>query len=725
VSILPALLVILAPAASPPARHEQSFELSRPSEVVAAITAGCEACAWGKKGREAATLVLSVDGRYSQHLVLARGEGPEEYRVLLGALEAGPHRLHIALDRKFSARGVGRVSVERVAFEPTPPGAKDHVALAHAPILHARPNTIGAFTDLPLLMWYETEPTARGTRIRYSVVFSNEDGGTPPDRLMATWGRLTDIEFVYGVELDGGGRILEESYQARDHKILPFAGRREGRHPLLWVVTDNNMLADRGATAVRYVPAPIPFDLSGVSREAVMDANPWTYRVSSEEARREGRVSEGARPGSRKVPDPRRFAYLEACAETEDTEIAFAVGVARSGGAISWHASDGGRPDFRISRSPDHFPNGCFRGAVALPPGTGAEELRGLRARAFTRRPRKGEPPLPPGSGRARLARVNTLFLLGADDMPGASLFSWEGDAPLAPEGPAHELALKSSREGVEEGDRGLIEVARVARHEGQLMRQRRGGDQHVGLRSGDPLAINLHLQPVPICRADPPELGKRLGHGRALAAAPGLEVAEPRAPSRGPFLLPPGDLQRDPSPFARGGADLERAAQGLAAGPHVPGRFRLPVAPATTISFRASSPSSARPSPPTSAAAGPWPATSGSLPLRRPGRSTPTSPSPASAGPAPRHLRADLRLRPDCPARQNFLIEKGGARPVRYRYHPLLRAFLRQRAHAALPAGELANHQRRAALFWSRGETLRRPRSCRRRRGTGRASAP
>ena len=45
----------------------------------------------------------------------------------------------------------------------------------------------------------------RGERLRYSVVFSNEDGGTPSDRLMATWGRLTDIEYVYAVERDTDG----------------------------------------------------------------------------------------------------------------------------------------------------------------------------------------------------------------------------------------------------------------------------------------------------------------------------------------------------------------------------------------------------------------------------------------------------------------------------------------------------------------------------------------
>ena len=50
---------------------------------------------------------------------------------------------------------------------------------------------------------------------RYSVIFSNEDGGTQTDRLMATWGRTTDIEFVYGVEVDGSGRISPRSSRGR------------------------------------------------------------------------------------------------------------------------------------------------------------------------------------------------------------------------------------------------------------------------------------------------------------------------------------------------------------------------------------------------------------------------------------------------------------------------------------------------------------------------------
>jgi hypothetical protein len=441
---LPTLLLFAAPPG--PSLREESFSLARPAEVVATLRAGCEACSWEVKGREAAVLVLSVDGGYSQHLTLVRGAVPQEYRVLLGTLEAGAHRLSVTLDQGMTPRAVRSVAVDPVTFLPVEPGTPEHRALAHAPLLHARKNTLGRFSDLPLLSWYETETTPRGTRLRYSVVFSNEDGGTPPDRLLATWGRLTDIEYVYGVELDAAGQVLEETYQGRDHKILAFRGKRLGRHPLLWVVTDNNMVSDEGRTSLRYAPAPTPVDLAEVSREAVMDARPWTYMVSSEEARREGRVATDARPGSKRIVDPRRYAYLEACAETRDATLAFGVATAGANGEVLWRDSDAGQSSFRIARSADHFPNGCFRGAVALPKGATASDVKAVRLKAFTRVARKGEAPLRPGAGEARLLRVNRLFLLGEDDQPGPSLFSWSGDVPLVPEGPPHELHVESPR---------------------------------------------------------------------------------------------------------------------------------------------------------------------------------------------------------------------------------------------------------------------------------------
>ncbi|HXH05483.1 MAG TPA: hypothetical protein VNI83_02720 [Vicinamibacterales bacterium] len=417
-------------------------------------------------------LRLRIDDRYSQHVVLARGEAPADYRVLLGALEAGTHRLTIDGDDGLSAPGAGAVTIARIEVRPILPDEPEHTALAHAPILHPRPGALERFSDLPLFAWVERAATpSGGVALRYSVVFSHEDGGTPTDRLMATWGRATDIEFVYGVELDRDGRLVRAEYQGPEHAVLAFAGTRRGAHPELWVVTDNNMVGDRpaapgssgparpgdGAAAVRFALAPQPLALENASREVVMDANPWMYRLMAAELAREGRLQPDAPPGSGRIPDPRTFAYLEACGELHEATLAFDVGIERSrrdgsgdrktrgepqfnarerATRLEWVPTDRGDARFRIARS------GCFRAAAPLPPGTDAVQVRGLRARAFTRPPREGEAPLPPGSGRVTLTRVNTVFVLSRDYVPSPPLLAWRGIVALAGEAPPVELSV-------------------------------------------------------------------------------------------------------------------------------------------------------------------------------------------------------------------------------------------------------------------------------------------
>src|SRR5262249_39032262 len=155
-----------------------------------------------------------------------------------------------------SAARAGAVSLDVTDTTVLLPSSADFTAQSMAPIVYARPNTIGRFTDLPLVMWYEIVPTARGHQYRYSVSFSNEAGGTATDRLMATWGRTTDIEFIYGAEVDDSGRVLAEEFQGPGHEVPVFKGQHEARHPLVWVSTDNNMVSESGPTDVRYAPAP-------------------------------------------------------------------------------------------------------------------------------------------------------------------------------------------------------------------------------------------------------------------------------------------------------------------------------------------------------------------------------------------------------------------------------------------------------------------------------------
>jgi len=402
---------------------QTKFDLARRAEVVATITARCDGCAWDTEGREAVTLVITLDGRYSQHLPLVR-RGMADYRIMLGGAAAGTHTVRVQIDPPTTARELrqaGAASIERISILPILEGEPDYTSVSLAPFIYARPNTVGRFTDVPVFMWYEVEPTRRGQRFRYTVVFTNEDGGTPADRLMATWGRTTDIEYVYSVEVDSRGAIIADDFQGPEHEILTFRGRREGRHPLLWVSTDNNMMRDGGTTAVRYAPAPIAFPLREVSREAVMDAEPWLYALMAQELSRERKIVTDAPAGTGTIPDPRRFLYIEACGEIGDATLAFAVRV-----GDEWVASDRGRVNYRIERS------GCFRGAIPLPGATTGPDVSALRVHTFEKLSADGTPPADPPAP-VRVTRINRVFMLDEQFVPGPSLLRWEGVATLFP----------------------------------------------------------------------------------------------------------------------------------------------------------------------------------------------------------------------------------------------------------------------------------------------------
>jgi hypothetical protein len=247
--------------------------------------------------------------------------------------------------------------VSRIDVATIREGEPAYEGLAHAPILHARPNTIGKFTDVPLLMWYETGPTPRGRSYRYSVIFSNEDGGTATDRLMATWGRTTDIEFVYEIEWQAG-RVVQERIQAPDHKILPFNGAREGHHPYLLVGTLNNMVMDRGLSVAAVRPMPIVVDLTTATRESVMDREPWSYTVMARELAAEGRIGAD-------VKDPREYLFVEAKLDLQNA--AAAVVVQSPAGRVD---SAAGNETWAVDR------NGWVRIAVQAPPSATAIQWR-------------------------------------------------------------------------------------------------------------------------------------------------------------------------------------------------------------------------------------------------------------------------------------------------------------------------------------------------------------
>jgi hypothetical protein len=422
---------------------DHRFQVSTAGEGVATIAAGCAPCDWSTEGHEAVLLEISVDGVYSQHLALTRGGAVVEYPIVLGDLQPGEHRLTIARDSKRSAAAAGPVTFGPVQVRVYDRQSAEYTWVARAPILRARPGTVEKFSDFPLVMYAEQNVSGEsGSRysLQYTVIFTNEDGGTPTDRLMATWGRTTDIEFIYGLTEPATGSPPREEIQAEGHKWVEFRGPRVGTHPVLWVATLNNMVADHGADdLISFAPAPQLVSLDRTSRESVMDANPWMYAVTSAEMVREHRIDPGATPGSGRIVDPRRYATIEACGQVRDATLAFDIGVRGRAGEMRWFATDTD-PRFRIARG------GCFRGGAPLPEGTRLTDISGLRIRGYTRPARPGETAAP-ATGSVVLQEVTQIFMLDERFIPRHDRVSWKGSLDVQTDGTPVPIPIVRARE--------------------------------------------------------------------------------------------------------------------------------------------------------------------------------------------------------------------------------------------------------------------------------------
>lgn len=389
-------------------------------EFVMTVRAQAPGTSWETSGRECSLLEIRVDGRYDQHIFLVRGARAEDYLALIGPFAGGEHRVEILWDRSWRPDLAARPDVTSVSYRAVEPSAE---TLLRAPILYLRPDTIGRFSDLPLLVYTNVEPGDLSAAQRtYTVILTNEDGGTNTERLMARWGRTTDIEWFYAYDRVDGE--MREIIQGPDHKTLPFAGAYEGRHPLIYDVTHNNNFSDTAppGASVRVRLVPVDGALGGRARETVMDRFPWTYALTAAEMRREGRIEEPGDPATVAASDQRNYLAIEACADQDGTELYFD---ALLRGQPSPFTSDHGDPKARIGR------NGCFRSTIELPPGTRSAEIDRIRIHAAAAPVGNGRSPVPDPA--ARVISVPTAFLFGADYSPGKPLLSRKLERTIRP----------------------------------------------------------------------------------------------------------------------------------------------------------------------------------------------------------------------------------------------------------------------------------------------------
>jgi hypothetical protein len=356
------------------------------------------------------------------------------YRLALGRLAKGRHRVSADLSRAKSPRAARRVRVRSLRVTAT----RDPVA-RYSPIVYGRDlaEIPGRYennrTDVPLLAYHESRPEAGGGRtIEYTVIWSNEDGGTDTPALLARWGRTTDIEWVYRVTLDASGRRVAEAFHGPNHETRPFSGRREGDHPLLQTATNNNTLLPVFKRGYRFFPDASAALPAGRSREAVMDANPWSWRVMAQEAAREGRLEAVPSPDTPQPSDLRNYLLAEVAKTTTypvpppgGAWVGTSLAV-KLRGSDRWYVSDHGTPEWSIQRD---IPAST---AIELPGGTTAAAVEAVRTRA-----------VPVGAVADYRIDVTALrrgFLLGAGLLPGAPLFDWTGAVTLTPAQPEAEL---------------------------------------------------------------------------------------------------------------------------------------------------------------------------------------------------------------------------------------------------------------------------------------------
>jgi hypothetical protein len=393
---------------------DRKFHVNAESEAVLELTASAPNTSWIETEREAAVATISIDGRAQQDVILFNGARRFAYRLLLGRVTPGEHAVRIEFNRKQSAAGATGIEIHDAQIALVDRAQAEFAALAHAPILYARPNTIGRFSDVPLLMYYETERAGDLRTLRYTVIFSNEDGGTQTAALMARWGRTTDIEWVVETTLDAAGRIVKSAYQGVNHETKPFRGQREGDHPLLITASDNNNFADDRQSEMRFALRPIPFDPSKQSREAVMDQHPWTYRVMAEEMIREGKIISERRLGAQ-IADLRQYLYIDAASNQQNgSGLSFAVKLKGDG---RWFTSDQGVSYNKIERS------GFFRTTVRLPAKVAIRDIERIAVRCdVLANPKSPEETKNASASSCDLQSVNKAFLLDQQFQPASAL---------------------------------------------------------------------------------------------------------------------------------------------------------------------------------------------------------------------------------------------------------------------------------------------------------------
>ena len=318
---------------------------------------------WSNGTDTSVVVDVSLDRGTSQQIVLFDGAEPFVYEGFVGETSDGPHCVTIGLRRDLSHVALGQPSVDvySISLSVVPASSSAYLLETHAPVLYGR--SISAKGDTPLVTYGQSkaDPDGTTTDLSYTVIWTHEDMGegsvTPYE--WGRWGRVSDIETVLTERVSPAGRVLSADYLScgcegiagypdsaidrsaaggETYKPYPLTGGAPGldEHVGIRDATGNNDVSPFGTTPYRFQQSLVASPLPGESREAAMDRNPWTYRVSGQEVAREATSSTDPRSVLAGIYPQYLIVDIDAAAE-RTSSIAVEVQLA---GDPTWYSND-------------------------------------------------------------------------------------------------------------------------------------------------------------------------------------------------------------------------------------------------------------------------------------------------------------------------------------------------------------------------------------------------
>ncbi len=271
---------------------------------------------WEQTDNESAVLTVFINGVYNNDIVIYNGSENHTYQQIIGYLDVGYHTIDFYFDYNKSSPLASNIHVESGEVIHLNYTNIDYDASNYSPILYGR--NIFAWdesnrTDIPLIMYYDINYSNDIKTITYSIIFSNEDSrvGIGLSDMMLSWGRTTDIEWIYEVSLNSQGEIINEIFQGASHTPTTFNGQKLGNHPYLINATANCNFSDTGTSDYIFFLPPININTEGHTREYIMDQNPWSYKIMAQELINENKYEENQDPTHWEMSDVRNYLYIE------------------------------------------------------------------------------------------------------------------------------------------------------------------------------------------------------------------------------------------------------------------------------------------------------------------------------------------------------------------------------------------------------------------------------